>query len=54
MWMLAAVSAFIFPSAVSCPLEMIPRLTEISYANQDLNAVMDWVEANIKAEIFTS
>ena len=27
---------------------------EITYTDQDLNAVMDWVKANIKAEIFTT
>jgi carboxyl-terminal processing protease len=27
---------------------------EINYSDQDLNAVMDWVKANIKAEIFTT
>ena len=27
---------------------------DISYSDQDLNGVMDWVKANIKAEIFTS
>ncbi len=27
---------------------------EVSYTDQELNAVMDWVKANIKAEIFTT
>ncbi len=27
---------------------------EITYSDQDLNAVLDWVKANIKAEIFTT
>ncbi len=27
---------------------------EITYSDQDLNAVMDWLKANIKAEIFTT
>jgi len=46
--------SFVVDDAVLTDFKQFLASQQIPYTDQDMNAVMDWVKANIKAEIFTS
>jgi carboxyl-terminal processing protease len=46
--------SFVVDDAVLTDFKQFLASQQIPYTDPDLNAVMDWVKANIKAEIFTS
>jgi len=46
--------SFVVDDAVLTDFKQFLASQQIPYTEQDMNAVMDWVKANIKAEIFTS
>ena len=46
--------SFVVDDAVLTDFKQFLASQQIPFTEQDMNAVMDWVKANIKAEIFTS
>lgn len=46
--------SFVVDDAVMTEFKQFLAGQQITYSTQDMSAVMDWVKANIKAEIFTS
>jgi len=46
--------SFVVDDAVLTDFKQFLASQQITYTEQDMNAVLDWVKANIKAEIFTS